>query len=41
MNGEILTLDQRMEKAFPEEHTTFLTIASDFLANKEEKTHEE
>ena len=41
MNGQIVTLDNRMEKAFPEESTTFLQMATDFLADKEEKSNEE
>ena len=41
MNGQILTLDNRMEKAFAEEHTTFLKMATDFLENREEENHEE
>lgn len=43
LNGEIITLNNKCQKVFPEDYTSFIRMATDFLEDKkeEENNHEE
>ena len=41
INGQIITLDKRCEKTFPEDFTTLLTMATDLVETKEESEYAE
>ncbi len=40
INGLIVTLDNRMAKAFPDDYTTFVRIATDFITDEEDQNEE-
>ena len=36
MAGKIILLEDKVERKFPNEYTTFMTMASDFILEEEE-----